>query len=54
VTSIEKEIFLSCSSLTSITFEGTIEQWNNIDKNTNWNSSSYITTIHCIDGDITL
>ena len=53
VKTIETETFANCSNLTSITFYGTIEQWNAIEKGTDWNagiSSSCI--IHCLDGNI--
>lgn len=46
--------FLNCNSLTSITFNGTKEQWNAATQN---NSDNYIViggsiTVHCTDGDI--
>ena len=46
-------VYLSgCSSLTSITFEGTMEEWRAIQKNQQCDLDSAITTIHCVDGDI--
>jgi len=36
VTSIGGYAFYYCSSLTSITFNGTIEQWNAIEKGSYW------------------
>ena len=50
VTSIRKCVFSDCSSLTNITYNGTQEQWNRIDKYTNWNYNSEIKTITCTDG----
>ena len=39
--------------ISSINYDGTIEEWNNIEKSPNWNYAVYgLTTIHCIDGDI--
>ena len=47
-----------CESLTTITYEGTKEQWNAITKPTNWMTSDaknnyhngYLQRINCIDG----
>lgn len=57
--------FMNCPNLTEITFNGTQEEWNNIEKEfnftyddkpqvTNWNSESSIEVVHCVDGDIWL
>ena len=54
VTSIGNYVFSRCSSLTNITFLGTKEQWNAIEKGSSWNDGNYIYTVHCIDGDIVL
>ena len=56
VTEIEgDDVFRDCSSLTTITFEGTKNQWNAIIKSPDWKSyGSAITTISCTDGDITV
>lgn len=42
--------------LKDIIYEGTIEEWNNINKPSNWYSPYYIDsyTIHCSDGDIVI
>ena len=60
VTSIGYGAFLGCSSLDTIKFGGTVEQWNNIDKASNWIDSrsniwydSYLTVI-CSNGTLTL
>jgi hypothetical protein len=53
VTLIESSVF-AYSRIESITFNGTIEQWNSISKQTNWNNNSSITQIICTDGIITL
>ena len=45
-----------CESLTAITYEGTIAQWNTITKPVNWMSSgehsynNYLKKIQCVDG----
>lgn len=45
-----------CESLTAITYEGTIAQWNAITKPVNWMSSgehsynNYLKKIQCVDG----
>lgn len=58
VTKIEGSAFLWCDSLTSITYSGTIEMWNAIEKGTegviSWYFETPLTVIHCIDGDINL
>lgn len=54
VTRIEVYSLRNCTSLESIDYEGTIEEWNNIDISSNWYYGSAITTIHCTDGDIQL
>ena len=50
VTSIGINAFDRCSSLTNITYNGTQEQWNNINKVSGWNEESPIATITCTDG----
>lgn len=52
VTKIECEAFSSCKKLRELDFEGTIAQWNAIEKETGW--KGYINTVHCTDGDVTL
>ena len=41
------------SALGSITFEGTLEQWAAVNKDTNWNNDIPSCVIHCTDGDVT-
>ena len=43
-----------CNNLSNITFNGTINEWNNITKESNWNYGSNIQTITCEDGVINL
>lgn len=54
VTSIGRFAFRHCSNLTSITYNGTVNQWDAITKTYMWNSYSSIQVIHCADGDVTL
>ena len=51
---IESGAFHSCTSLTSITFRGTIAEWNDIDFVDNWNINSVITEVICSDGTVSL
>ena len=43
--------FQRCSSLTDITYRGTIEQWKAIDKGRWWKDNVPATVVHCTDGD---
>ena len=54
VTMIGVSAFYNCRSLTSITFEGTIEQWNAIEKNRNWAAGISVTEVVCSDGTVAL
>lgn len=53
ITSIGDRAFRYCTSLTSVIFNGTKEQWGNINKDNFWREFSSIKTIKCTDGDIT-
>ena len=44
--------FYSCTSLTIINFEGTIKQWNAINKGDDWDKDTGNYTIYCTDGQI--
>ena len=54
VTSIKQWAFANCSSLKNINFKGTMNDWNNIIKDSIWKENSAIVTITCTDGTITL
>lgn len=52
VTSIGKGALDGCKRLTNITFQGTINEWNAIDKGEKWDDRTGKYIIHCADGDI--
>ena len=54
VTDIDELVFEGCSKLTTINYNSTQANWNNITKARDWNKDSNITTIVCTDGTITL
>lgn len=54
VTSIGQWAFRYCTNLTTINFEGTVEQWNSIEFGTNWNMGVPATEVSCSDGTVTL
>ena len=54
VSSIGIGAFMSAYNLTDITYEGTMEQWNNITFGDDWNLSVPATTVKCSDGTVTL
>ena len=52
--SIGDNCFSNCSSLQSIVFAGTVEQWNAIEKSTAWNANLSLTSIQCSNGSVDL
>lgn len=52
VTEIGKAVFHMCRGLRNITFEGTKQQWEAIEKGENWDINIRKYTVHCTDGDI--
>lgn len=56
VTYMEDCAFGSCADLTTITYEGTVEQWkkllNNLDDNWYWHDGSVNFTVHCTNGEL--
>ena len=48
------DAFNNCNNLVSITFNGTVEQWNAISKNNNWKYKVPATEVICCDGTVTL
>ena len=54
VTYIGTQVFSSCVDLTELTYQGTIAQWQSIQKHLEWDRFSAISIIHCTDGVIIL
>lgn len=55
ITTIGFAIFSACTSLETLTYNGTMAQWNAINKNANWKGSNTpLSKIVCTDGTITL
>ena len=52
VTEVGSSAFENYSSLTSINYNGTKEQWNAISKGSDWNIYTGNYTIYCTDGTI--
>ena len=52
VTSIGSDAFIGCSGLEKIYYNGTMSQWNDIEKAYEWDSLTGNYTIHCTDGTI--
>ena len=52
VTSIGGWAFEKCSGLRSINFQGTREQWKNVDKGIAWDEDTGDYVVHCSDGDV--
>ena len=50
--SLEALVFFYCSSLTDIYFNGSVDEWNSIEKHENWSVGTDSYTIHCTDGNI--
>jgi hypothetical protein len=51
VESIGEGAFIGCRYLTTISYTGTIAQWNTITKRNYWHNSVPATVVHCTDGD---
>lgn len=58
VTTLSLTCFAYCSNLQTVNYNGTIEQWNAIIKESNldasWNIGAAFRVIHCTDGDVEL
>ena len=50
IDTIGNQAFYGCHKLTDINFEGTIEQWNSINKYGDWNYNTGDYTVQCTDG----
>jgi hypothetical protein len=53
VTNIGRQAFYQCGAEDTIIFNGTVEQWNAIEKGVNWHSRE-VTYVQCTDGQVTL
>ena len=54
ITSIERELFKNCTSLSTITFTGTVEQWSSLTLGTDWRANVPATKVVCSDGEVAL
>lgn len=54
VTKIGNRTFYKCTNLTTITYEGTIEQWNSISKGVEIFQGTPLTKVTCSDGEVSL
>ena len=52
VKSIDAYVFYSCTSLSTIIYEGTVEQWLQITKDEKWNKGTNTIVVKCLDGDL--
>ena len=52
VTSIGSLAFTYCGGLTSVTFEGTVAEWNAIEKGSGWKYNCPFTKVVCSDGTV--
>ena len=52
VKNISSFAFSGCTGLTDIYYKGTKEEWNSIEKKSEWDFNSDNYKIHCTDGDI--
>ena len=52
ITVLSARVFEDCINLKSIYFAGTIEDWNNLSKDTEWDLGTSSYTVYCLDGNI--
>ena len=52
INSISGNAFGNCRKIEKLKYEGTVEEWNNINKSNGWNSDSNITKVKCTDGEV--
>ena len=46
--------FDGCTNISSINYNGTIEEWGNVYKGTAWASGVATTVVHCTNGDVNI
>lgn len=54
LTSIGDDVFQHCDNLSALNYEGTVEEWSQIELSENWLRESIVETIHCSDGDVSV
>ena len=54
VTEIDDYTFYGCKSLKTIKFDGTVEQWNSVEKGEKWNDDVPATVVVCSDGEVSI
>lgn len=54
VTSIGHTVFFYCPNLTEIIYNGTVEQWNNIEKNQYWQEQIAADKVICSNGEVSI
>lgn len=54
LTTIGQLAFANCASLNNIKYNGTISQWNAINKGNYWKDNVPATVVHCSDGDVAI
>lgn len=54
VKEIDKEAFAYNYGEFTLSYEGSVVEWNNITLHNRWNATSSLKVVHCKDGDIIL
>lgn len=52
VKSISSQVFRECTALRELDYLGTVNEWNAVAKDEDWNLGSVIKVVHCTDGDV--
>ncbi len=53
LTHIAFHTFFNCSDLADVYYNGTLEQWNNVTKDNNWDNTTGYYVVHCSNGERT-
>lgn len=51
---IEERAFAGCTNLTDVYYQGTIDEWQYVVKEADWNKDCPFTVVHCLDGDVSV